>query len=301
MLDYLLLTLCFLIITGPLGLLFNVTFIVCTALKRELQKDYTWFLCGMCTLNAIYCFNTCTLQIAVIVLDINIYSNFCHVVGIILATSGVGGICVQPMLALNRYVTIYHSYYSKKIFNRRNNILMMCIAFLFVFTNSIVLLYFGDLGRMGNTVCGPQIENMPLSRATLLISPVILSYCICIFCGYKILYLLKSHQANARRVELGSGLQEAKEIFRLMIIELIMPLILEIPVVLFCLVSSQIYIPRMLIAVSVCMFVVHPVCDPVIVVFVMKPYTHFIRTAFHKCARNTVEPTASEYAHSVRM
>lgn len=267
MLDYLLLTLCFLPVTGPLAILFNVTFIVFTIIKKELHKDYTWFLRRMCTLNTVYCLNSCTLQVMVLVLDYQVDTPFCHVVGILLATFSLGGICVQPMLTLNRFVAIYHRYYERKIFNGRNNILMLCFSLLFVFTNAIILLLFGDMGRMSNTVCGPQIESMPLIHTALLTSPVIMSYCICIFCGYKILRLLKRHQANARRLELGSGLQEAREIFRLMVIELVMPLFLEISVVVFCWISSQIYVPRMMIAISICMFVIHPVCDPIIVVF----------------------------------
>lgn len=260
----------------------NGLFIMFTIRKPELQKGYAWFLCGMAATNFIYCSNNSFAQIIVIVLNVNPKGVFCQIVGIILLTNGVGAVCIQPWLALNRFVSLYYSHLQSKLFSSRKNAAVLICTYIVCFIVSVILFVFGDMGRLGNTICGPEVESMAFSHVFLFAVPMFISYGVCIICAYKIFYLLKSHQETARRQALGSRLQDAKEITRLLIIELVVPISLETPVLLLCIVSSQVYIPKIVIAVSVCMFVTHPVFDPLIVVIVMKPYREFVKSAWHK-------------------
>lgn len=108
------------------------------------------------------------------------------------------------------------------------------------------------------------------------------------------MYLVKSHQATARRQELGSKLAHAKEIIRLIIIELVVPISLEMPVLIACIVSGQVYIPPIIISVTVSLFITHPVFDPIVVVIVMKPYRNFARNCWRSFRGVTpIEPTTN--------
>lgn len=276
-LGYHILMIIFLFLTGPLGILFNATFIWCTLMKKELQKEYAWFLCGISMVDLIYCINNAVPQVIAIFLNVNPKGTYCQVVGVILLINGVGAVCIQPLLAMNRFISLYYSHLQTKYFSRRNNLLMLISTYLFCILVAAILFYLDDMGRMGNTICGPEIENMPISHICLFAAPMFLSYGICIFCGYKILYLIKSHQAEARRQQLGSRLAHAKDIFHLIILELVVPISLEMPVLVASIVSSQIYIPPFVIAATCSLFVMHPVMDPVIVVVVMRPYRNFVR------------------------
>lgn len=270
----------------------NAAFIIITIRKQELQKEYAWFLIGVAGANLMYCLNNAIPQVIIVVMDVEPTSTFCQVVGVVLLTNGVGAVCIQPLLALNRFVALYHSHLTAKIFTRRNNALMLAGTFLSCMCVSIGLVYLGDMGRLGNTMCGPQIETMAITHVCLFVAPMFVAYGICIFCGYKILYLIRSHQSEARRRELGSRLQDAKDIFRLIILELAVPISIEMPVLILCMISSYIYVPLVVIAFAFGLFITHPVLDPIVIVFVMKPYRNYIQSVWRSYRGTSVEPTS---------
>lgn len=270
--DYIILMLFFLLITGPLGVLFNLSFIVFSLCKEELRKDYTWFLIGISVSNILYCFNMAVPEVIVVVLDIKPNNALCQVVGVIVLANGVSSVCIQPLLALNRFSALYYSHLQANYFSRRNIVIMLCAVYSICALLCIVLLALGDIGRLGNTICGPNIQNMAISHVFIFVMPIFIAHGVSILCGFKILYLIQSHQKVARRLELGNKIQDAKDIFRLIIIELAVPICFETPALVSCLLSSQVYIPQIVIVFTVGLFLTHPVLDPIIVVLVMKPF-----------------------------
>lgn len=292
--DYEILTICFLLITGPSGILINLYFIIITLTKKKLHKNYSWFLCGMSAANLLYCANSSINQVIALWQDLDIKNGYCQIIGVVLVSTALSSMCMQPLIGLNRYVGLYYSNWQPKIFCPRNNATMIFSVYLVCFIVAVVLYIFNDMGRMGNTVCGPQIENMEISHVCFFAVPIVTSYCICIFCAYKILRLIRNHQSSAQ--EVGSKLQDMKEMFRLLIIELFLPITLETPILLFSLLSSHVYIPRLVIAISVCLFIIHPVCDPIVVFFVIKPYRIYIQQIWNKCCKsNVVDITSTDF------
>lgn len=270
--DYYIVMLCFLVTTGPIGVLTNAAFIVLTLCKSELRKDYSWFLCGMSISNIMYSFNMAVPQVFVIMFDIDPKNQFCQVIGVIVLMNGVCSVCIQPFLSLNRFIMLYHSHLQGKYFTRTKILLMIISVYAICLALSLVLLAMGDVGRVGHTICGPQIEDMPISHVCLFTVPMFFSYGVSIYCGYKILNLINAHQTAARERDLGSRLQDAKDIFRLIVIELAVPICFETPALLSCMLSGVTYVPKLIIAFTVGLFLAHPLIDPIIVIVVMKPY-----------------------------
>lgn len=295
MLDYYILVLCFLLTTGPLGVIVNCLFIYITVRhKNDLHKGYTWFLCAIMGINGIYSANDFLLQTIILVFDIQTTSPLCVTAGLLITVNGIAGVCMQPLLALNRYCSLFHAHLVQKIFTTRKNILMLICVYIFSFAMALTLMALGDITRIGNTICGPPIEAMPLHHICLFAAPMFGSYGICIFCGYKIFRLVQNHQKSSK--ELGSKLQDAKEIVRLIILELSVPVIIETPILVLSLVNgfAHLNIPYMIVSVCLCLFIIHPVLDAIIVCMVMKPYRIFLKRVWSKWrGKNNIQPTPS--------
>lgn len=282
MLGYHILILCFLFTTGPLGLILNATFIYFTIRHKELRKGYTYFLCAIMGINTIYCMNNFILQTIVIIFNIEATQILCTVVGLILTTNGIAAVCVQSLLAVNRFCSLHHSHLVPKYFSTRNNTSMLICTYIFCFSIAIIQMILGDMKRVGNTICGPAIESMAISHICLFATPMFLSYSICIFSGYKIFSLVKNHQAMMAQQEMRSRIQDAKEIVHLIIFELSVPIVLETPVLIISFLTEGVHVPPMVMSISVCLFITHPVLDPIIVVIVMKPYRNFVKQTWYK-------------------
>lgn len=293
------LILCFIIISGPVGVVLNAAFITVTISKSELRKEYTWFLCGMAGANLLYCLNNAINQIIALVLGIGGESIFCQIVAVILGTNGLTAVCVQALLALNRFVALIYPQLKAKLFSNKKNAIMLISFYIFSLVLMIGLVFMNDMGRMVGTICGPKIEQMPLSHLCVFFIPMSLSYFICIFCGYKIFKFLKTHQQTAQRQEMRSQIQHAKEISRLIVIEIVVPLSLESPALFLSLLTTVLYIPNLVLTISICLFIIHPVFDPLVVVFVMKPYRNFVKRIWRKCRGVTdVEPMSTRIAET---
>lgn len=277
MYDYQILCFTFLIFSGIFGILFNTIFIGVTIRQSELRKIYAFFLCSVSFMNLLYSASNATLQPFVLIFNVKSNSTYCSVVGMVTSVTGLGSSFNQSFVALNRFVAMYYAQQQSKIFSRRNNIFMVSFTFVLAVLVSCVLYHFGDLGFLGNTVCGPDVESMNFVHILFFMAPLCVSNGICVYSGFKIWRLIKSHQQNTTHLT-GSRLQHAKDIVILILIELVVPTMLETPLLLFCLLSDYIQIPKFLLSASVCLFITHPVMDPVIIVIVVKPY----RTTFAK-------------------
>lgn len=277
------LMLCFLIVTGTIGILLNASFITVTLRKSQLRKEYSWFLCGMAGANLFYCLDNTVGQVIALLLDVDGQATFCQMVAVILGTNGLAAVCIQALLSLNRLVALVYPQFKMKFFSNIKNAIMLISIYIISFMSMICLMCTGDLGRMAGTVCGLKIESTPLSHMCFFFVPMSLSYSVSIFSGYKIFKFLKRHREAAQRQELRSQLQHAKEINRLIVIELVVPLSLETPALIVCLLTTVVYIPNLLVTFSICLFITHPVFDPLVVVFVMKPYRIFVKRMWRKC------------------
>lgn len=230
-------------------------------------------------MNLIYSANNAILQPFILFYDVHPKSAYCSVVAFTTSFSGLGGVFLRSLVAFNRFISLFYPEKQNKMFSCKNNVSMVGLIVLASLLISIILYLLGDMARLGDTVCGPDIEKMPFTHTLIFMVPVSVVNVICIYSGYKIWIILSGHQENAQRV--GSRLQDTKEIFRLIIIEQMIPLLLETPIVLASLLRYYVVIPKTLLSCFVCLFITYPVVEPVIVVLVMKPYKSAVQRQWY--------------------
>lgn len=268
--DYQTLCLVFLLVSGSLGVVLNIGFLVLSFRRVELNKCYTFFLSSVSFMNFIYSANNAILQPVAVAVNVSQKSAYCTLVAFTTSFSGLAAVFLRTFVALNRYVSLCYPTKQKTMFSRRNNWIMSVITvFISVFI-TFIFYFLDDLARLGNTVCGPDIETMPFIHTLVFMVPISVVYGICIYSGYNIWRILKRHQANAER--LGSRLQHAREILLLLLIELLVPILLETPLIISTVLRHCMTVPKMALSAFVCLFISYPVVEPVIVVLILKPY-----------------------------
>lgn len=286
--DYHVLCFVFLLISGSLGVLFNFTFFITSIRRQELNKVYSFFLLSTSFMNFLYSANNAVLQPYILYVNIQPNTAYCSIVAVAVSFSGMGGVCSRMYVALSRFITLY---YPARIpmFSRRNNFLMITFTWIACLLLAMVLFFFGDMARLADTVCGPNIETMPFLRTFFFMIPFSVAYGICIYSAYKIWRLLKKHQKNSQ--VLGIRFKDAKEVFRLIIIELLVPVCLELPLLFFSFFSNYIILPKLLLSAFVCLFIMYPTVEPVVVVLIMKPYKlAFLKEWYSLRGINAVHP-----------
>lgn len=234
----------------------------------------------MSALNFIFCSSIFSCLPILIALDIDGESVFCQILGCITVASGYGATCAQSLLSFNRYMSLYHPQISKRIFTRTKIWLMffgVCLSAIFV---CIHLIYFGFIGRMNGTICGPKFEILPIGHLIIYQTPLISSYAICIFFTYKVFRLIRNHQLETANLQ--SKLQDAKDIVRVIIIEITVPLSLSSPIIIMCFLLKTVEIHEDLFSFSLFLFLTHSATDPFIIVLVMKPYREHVLHLWRK-------------------
>lgn len=131
---------------------------------------------------------------------------------------------------------------------------------------SIDLVYLGDMDRLANTMCELQIETRAAMHICLFDTLMCVAYSIGIFCGYKVLHLIRTQQSEAMHHELETRLQDVRYIlsdyFRI-------NLKFRNAGFNFLYVYIQ-YILFLIVAFTFGLFISHPALDPLAIVFVMK-------------------------------
>lgn len=123
---------------------------------------------------------------------------------------------------------------------------------------------------MNGTICASRMELIPFGHLMIYFSPMLINYCICLFCAYKVYRLIKNHQSAT--AHLNRKFYESKDIVRLVVIEITVPVTLSTPILICCFLVGTVDIPRALFYSALSLFVIHATTDPIIVVFVLKPY-----------------------------
>lgn len=256
--------------TSFIAVILNGAFLIVNHYNFKQKKDYFLFFCGVSGLNLIFCLSIFTCLPILVGLNINSDNVFCKILGCITVMSGNGAVYTQSILSFNRYLSLYYPHATKRVFTRRNIWLMLAGICLIAPVLCIHLLYFGFIGRMNGTLCAPRMEIMSIGHLCIYMAPMIASYTISIYFTYKVFRLIRNHQLEA--ANLKSKLQDAKDIVRVIVIEISVPLTLSSPVIILCFLLESVNVPEELFSFALFLFVVHSATDPVIIVLVMKPY-----------------------------
>lgn len=257
-----------LVISGICGLTLNVGFILMNIRHSHLPKAYGYIFPCL-SLNYVLAFlSVVFLQSFIILMDIHPKSTLCSIAAIVAIATAINSIFIETIVALNRYISLYFPYKRSCIFSIQNQLVVLSLFSCVSIAMAIGMMFLGYLGRIGNAVCGPDIDSINFFHVSFVTIPVLISKIISIFCVYKIWRIIRNHNEH----NCGSRLQETKEIAMLLVVELIVQIFLEFPLLLTCLLNRHIFIPKMLIYVFICLFLAQPIFDPIIIMVIVKPY-----------------------------
>lgn len=159
---------------------------------------------------------------------------------------------------------------------------MICSIFLLSLGIGMIYFHLGATGRPYNVVCGPCVGRLHLFAALLLLMPYFLSYCICGLTCFKVWRRLKQHEESLRQGELVNSNVECKQIVRLILIELCVPIVLELPMLVVALLHTHLTIPPMLGVFLGCLHLSHSAVDPVLIFTIIKPYQNAVKELWLK-------------------
>lgn len=282
-------------ILGFSSIFINSFFIAINILKKEIRKDYFFFLGALAIYNILYTINVSVFQPLVIVFDLNEDSTLCIVTGTSLTWFGSCSICLQPILSMHRYVLIFHPHLQQTLFCTRNKILYLTVTSFAALMFSLSLWWFGVMGRLNGTICNVNLEKASFWHLAYCNLVILICYTVSSFCVYKIWRLLKQHKNTVRTGEIRSRLQDATEIIRLIILELTIPLMLEFPALIYALLLTKgVTRYQMLFVSFLGLFVMHATTDPIVAICVIKPYRNTVKRFWRKLIGNasTIEPAA---------
>lgn len=283
-----------LVVAGFGGVTMNSIFLWLNLSKPEFRKDYFLFLTAVSFLNFVHSWIILVFQPIAVGFNIDEHGIFCSLMSYIHIVTGVGGISVQTLLCFNRFVSLYYPQKMKTIFTSRNIFLMLFTVWSIPAICGAGLWILNDFGRPKGSICCPSIDTMLFSHMLLVYGPMMTSYSLSLFFTYKISRMIKTHQQQVG-ANLGSRLQTAKDIVRLIIIDIAVPLTMETPAVVVCFLAATVNIPIPIFDVALFFFVLHSTTDPLIALLVVKPYRKAVKNviSFAKTQTSRVVPTTS--------
>uniref|UniRef100_A0A915I8P8 G protein-coupled receptor n=1 Tax=Romanomermis culicivorax TaxID=13658 RepID=A0A915I8P8_ROMCU len=106
--------------------------------------------------------------------------------------------------------------------------------------------------------------------------PIGISYSVNIFCAYKVYLFIRCH-TNDRTRTIPSKIVEGRLIVNLIILETSVQLVLELPAslsIIAKLLGAE--ISDIVYAIVYCLFMLHTISDPLVLIIVLKPYRIYV-------------------------
>lgn len=258
-------------------------------MRSDLKQDYVYFIISIAMMNNIYCIDIIVFQPIIIFGDYNETSTLCQVTGFFIIFSASSAILTQPLLALNRCSAIFDRNKHSEKFSKKNIAFMLLFIYLLSFVISFSFWLLNDYGKLHDTICSLNLGTMPSFHLILIfLLPSYSAYAVSIICAWKISRFLKKHESETRRLEIRTMVRETKQIVKLIFIEIFVPLALECPAFMMVILIKYIPIEPILFSIAIGCFVGHNITDPLVVVFVIKPYRLAMKQMLNKLRNNTV-------------
>lgn len=200
----------------------------------ELRKNNCFFLCALAVVNVIFSANCLIPDILVVVFDVEEGSIFCLINCVIIVISAGAPPCLQALIAIDRYVALCHPERYTKVFTKITNVLLVSLIFVIYILVVVLIIVFNYVGRMYNIFCSADVGKMKFTHLILFALPNAISNNISLTCAYKFSCRLRKQLNVARSHHWEDRLQEILEIMRFIIIEFVVPLILETPMMIAC-------------------------------------------------------------------
>uniref|UniRef100_A0A915L9M3 G-protein coupled receptors family 1 profile domain-containing protein n=1 Tax=Romanomermis culicivorax TaxID=13658 RepID=A0A915L9M3_ROMCU len=238
-------------------------------------------------INLIHNVNLLTLEPAVILAGLSEDNMVCTFGGYLILSTSIIGIVNQAFLAINRYFYLFKPDLHRMFFRSKlYKLFYIFLMYAVFFPLEAAFLFWDEIGFF-HDICGLSLQRIQIWHAILLfIVPTFLCYTVCIIVAYRISRFVKNHVTNHVDRVIQSKIKEGRSIVKFIILEIMLPIILESPILFTFMLHAMVPIPNLLDTVFTGLFLLHTALDPVITVAVIKPYRQeflqYIRKIFKK-------------------
>uniref|UniRef100_A0A915L0R0 G-protein coupled receptors family 1 profile domain-containing protein n=1 Tax=Romanomermis culicivorax TaxID=13658 RepID=A0A915L0R0_ROMCU len=201
-----------------------------------------------------------------------VYSTVCRISGFLYTIVGIASVISQAGLSYHRYVWLLKRNFCMKYFTRKQCICYVILIYVVTTIISCVYFLLGDYGKHAG-LCFIAFQNIPLWHFMVLnLVPISICYSVNIFCAYKVYLFIRCH-TNDRTRTIPSKIVEGRLIVNLIILETSIQLALELPVSLSIIAKLLgVEISDIVYAIVYCLFMLHTISDPLILMAILKPY-----------------------------
>lgn len=268
---------------GPVGFALNIAMIFLTIFKIGTKKDYSMALLSLAVINGAGSIIAGVLQPIALLVDVNPKSIYCQFVGLLFFALGFCEAFVQPILSLGRYVALAHPQTHLRIFNPRMVKIYIATSVICGTMFPVIFYCMGtEFGRVNDTICMIDITMVSYWHILVVMGLQMSSNSISMFCTYKLIILLKKHRTNANQLQVRSQIHETREIIILVVVELMLPMLLETPGMIMCVIMRYSEVDSVVFAIFLGIFVCHSLTYPIVVVCVIKPYRNAVKPTINK-------------------
>ncbi len=216
------------------GLVITISFV------KKLQI-YKYFLCNLAIADFLFCFLFTFFQ-PYFITNTEVKNWCCSLISFISVTCLFTMMTSLPLLAINRYVSLYKSHLYAKLYSRRMT-LLYCIA-AWLYAACVILIRGRILGPFGRSsdgmVCLGSVggnltkgESAAVSFLSLVgVSTVSIGFVVLALCSYKIYRLLKVQQQSLMNLHSAQNLERNKMLLKACVIQGMLPVVCFLPMLL---------------------------------------------------------------------
>jgi hypothetical protein len=260
------------VIIGVGGLTVNGFLLFLIISNKDLRrKDYICFILNHTLIDFIYCITLITLH-PFTIYDGSEKSTLCSVAGFLEVAFSTVSVYTEPVLALNRFISIFHSCLYKKIYKSSYVCVMCALIILVGCLSALPHLLVGSLGRIGGSLCSIKFsQNALIVSVAANFIPTFIGLFVLAYCNVKIFRFLNHHQNQTISSQHRSQLQKDREIARFIIVAALVPLCLSSPVMILSMVRMLVDTSDWLSFAGMGLFIVSFIINPCIALYMVKP------------------------------
>lgn len=280
------------ILVGFFGLQCNGFLLAVILSSKELRnKDYICIILSRGIVDFLHCVLLAVFQPFAILSE---SEPWCNVVAFADIATGSASMFFEPLLACNRYVSIFYSILHKKVYTIRN-VIFMCVGVLILATSvTVAHIFTGDLGRATGFTCSVMMsrDSIVVSSITTYI-PALLSSGAVAFFNYKIYRFLRQHQnqqmTNAQRTKLQSD----REMLNFIMVAAFFPLVIQSPAIVAMWTNMFIPLSDWILFCALILLHSFHLVNPLLALFMVKPLKSRLMSLIRSLrGKNSVVPLA---------
>lgn len=215
---------------GALGMPGNLYLMILILSDYKKRKPHEWLLFNLTLGDFLLCLNNVVLE-APFVLNFNTAE--CKIAGAIDYFFGTSSFFTPPLVAYNRYLSLYDNPRYVKLFTNRNVFLAYGCILLFGLIWISPFIITDSLGQDDLGICGTQMKNLLLHIILFAILVFcFLSYIVVLYYSYKVVIRIRNHKIEATNQHNFQSrlINESQELITAILIISAVPFFAQIPV-----------------------------------------------------------------------